>query len=1361
MRPEDDTPMDGHTATAAPTAAARRGLWPALRGLGWLAVWLPGAALAVLLAGGVAGWIWAGRDGSLPQALDWAQAWLDDPDSSAGQLQASGAQGSLRQGGQVQQLRWTQPGLDVQLQGLRLAWTSDQLLDALLGRGVQLQTLHLDRIQVNDQREPQPSEPLTALPLPFPVALPWSVDQLQLQGRQNLQLTDARGHYRYGPVDATGRQAWGADHAAVHDAHHLRIDAIRFAQGQYRLAAVLGAQAPMPLHVTASGQVPTQVPGGHSVNLQASADARGNLAGLDATLDLSAQVAGSTGQGTPTLAAHARVHPWAPQPLDSVDARAHQLDLAALWPQAPVTALSGQVQAAPDGDRWRATVDLTNSRSGPWNQQRLPLDRLQARAEQQDTTWQVAALDARLGDARVQGSGQYTQAGDTRPAQWQGQLQALALNPAQLWSGLTPARLDLQASAQQAPQPADAIDLQLRVQGARGATGPGGLRELRLQGQWRAVAQVLQLDEALLDAAPARLSLRGAIDLPASSFNGSSTLALPGAQARFNGLLAAHDSRGELDLRVDAADPLLAWVRGLQKLPVVGAQVQAALAGAPVLRDGRIEGQASLQLQWRGGLGPLGYPAAAGAAPAAQPLQARLTLDVPRLSASLPGQTATWQLRDAQLQASGSPAELAVQLRADASQGPWSVALQTQGRAQGFWPWPGATGDAARLSLDSLNLRASDASRRDRVLDWQLRNSQPLQLSARSAADGLALQVAGAQLQLQPALRPAGATPLLPLTLAWDSLAWQGGTLQTRGRLLGLPMAWIDPLARAEGATSGPLAQAGLSGDVLLDGDWDLLLPLSGTTPLSLNAHVQRRSGDLTLLNDSGEPGNPPATAAGATRQLPAGLREARLSLSTQGRAVQARLRWDSERLGQVSAEFDSTLAAAPAAEGSLLDRWWPASAPLNGRLSARLPQVGVWSALAPPGWRMRGTLQAEATLGGTRAAPDWSGRLQADQLALRSVVDGFEFSQGLLRASLAGERILIERFELKSPLGGALNASGQAQWQTTDGRRQPLIDLQVKAQQLRVSNRADRRLSLSGEVNAQLSGPRLRIRGQLKADSALFLLPDETTPSLDADVVVRGGRNLPQGTSTVAQVQPDVSVDIDLGPQFEVRGRGLQARLSGQLNLRATPALPALRVFGEVRVAQGSYRAYGQNLVIDNGALVFNGPYDDPALNILAIRPLGRDSDQQVGVQISGSAQGPRVRLVATPDMPDAEKLAWLVLGRPATGAGAEAAILQQAALALLAGNDSALNGGLAGALGLDELSYRGEATNADGSTSGAVVTLGKRLSNQLYLSYETGLAGAMGTVSVFYDISRRFTLRARAGEENAVDLIFTLSYD
>ncbi len=79
---------------------------------------------------------------------------------------------------------------------------------------------------------------------------------------------------------------------------------------------------------------------------------------------------------------------------------------------------------------------------------------------------------------------------------------------------------------------------------------------------------------------------------------------------------------------------------------------------------------------------------------------------------------------------------------------------------------------------------------------------------------------------------------------------------------------------------------------------------------------------------------------------------------------------------------------------------------------------------------------------------------------------------------------------------------------------------------------------------------------------------------------------------------------------------------------------------------------------------LRFTGRIDNPALDILAIRP---NIVQRVGVLITGTAQAPFVRLYAEPDLPDAEKLAWLVTGRAAPSCGAEAALVQQAALALL----------------------------------------------------------------------------------------------
>ncbi|OYU44431.1 MAG: hypothetical protein CFE44_12990 [Burkholderiales bacterium PBB4] len=208
-------------------------------------------------------------------------------------------------------------------------------------------------------------------------------------------------------------------------------------------------------------------------------------------------------------------------------------------------------------------------------------------------------------------------------------------------------------------------------------------------------------------------------------------------------------------------------------------------------------------------------------------------------------------------------------------------------------------------------------------------------------------------------------------------------------------------------------------------------------------------------------------------------------------------------------------------------------------------------------------------------------------------------------------------------------------------------------------------------------------------------------------------------------------------------------------------------RLNGTLRTSLGTYKAYGQQLDIEEGVLRFSGPYDNPALDILAIRP---NLTQRVGVQISGTALLPVVRLYADPDLPDSEKLAWLLLGRSGANGGAEAAMLQQAALALLGKKGGGISGGLADAFGLDEISLRGgtngettaaNGTSGTGTATGATVTLGKRLSRDFYVAYERSLAGTVGTLSIFYDLSRRFTLRAQTGEQSAVDLIFTLRYD
>lgn len=1369
----------------------QRSTWrSALAWSGRALLWLPAVLLGGALAGALALGVWAASEGSFAQALRWGLAWQADHAPTAGRIRLGdtpqgangdedgGVTGSVFGGGALRSLHWSRDGVNVQAEDVRVQLGGRFWLGLLRGQA-RIAELRAARVQLDVAASNAPAKTTVALDavvLPLPIDVELALGTLSVQGHT---LHDIDLHYRYGRADpGLGTQ----------DAHTLTLRSLRWAEGRYQGQATLGAQAPMPLQLQARGELSAQVPEGESIALRARATAQGALAGEAAALDLTAQIepAGST-DATPTLAGSARVRPWATQPLAEADLRLHRLDIAALWPQAPRTALTGTVNAQPEGAAWRASARLQNERPGPMDQRRVPLETLELDLQQTDEQWTLQRLDARVAGGRVQGQGQRRAAAGTAAAStlsalgdWQGRLMASGIDPARLWSTLAAAALDgeLRANAVNPQNAEPAIDIDARVapagrQPPRSAADALRLRELALRGRWQPDAAspargTLALQSARLDALDGRLDAQGRIDTSGARASGQLTLQLPGLRARFDGTLAHADGQGDLDLQLADGARLLAWLRALQDAPVIGPPLRDALAPwADTTLDARADGH----LRWQGGLGAvpaLGWPGAGRASPPRVDLQLQLERLRMRRGAQEPLAIA---LEDSRLTLQGTPDAMALALRARGERTPWRANLDTSGElALATAPLDGRRGS---LRLDRLRLSATPG---DEALSWTLDTGTPVRARWQPhSGGGIDAELDGATLRVQP---QRGGRDAAPVTLAWDTLSWRAGALLTRGRLDGLPLAWVDALAitntgnasgngngngtAAGNATErlGPLANAGLGGDLVFDGRWDLALPAQASEPPRLDLTLERRAGDLAVQTD----GAAFEETASRTNRVPAGVKTAQLRVITDGARVNAQLRWDSEHFGEASAEASTTLAPPDAQHAA----WhWPANAPLSGRVRAGLPQVGVWSVLAPPGWRVRGSLRAEAAVSGTRADPQFTGSLQADDLVLRSIVEGVSFRGGQLRASLAGERIVIERFRLEgrggAERGGVLQASGSAEWRRVarDGaiRRVPLIELQATATKLRASSRPDRRVTVTGALQMRLEGAALQLRGNLRADEALIVLPDETAPSLGDDVVVRGTEYPIQRGSGV-RVVPDVRVMLDLGDAFELRGQGLQTRLAGQLEVRSAPADPAPRVVGEVRTASGTYRAYGQQLAIETGVLRFSGAYDNPALEIVAVRP--NATTQRVGVQITGTAQAPRVRLFSDPDLPDSEKLAWLVLGRPASGAGAEAAVLQQAAIALLAGRDGgALDGGLASALGLDTLSFTGESTNADGSTAAGALTLGKRIADNLYLSYERSLAGTLNTVSVFYDVTRRVTIRARAGSENAVDLIFTLSYD
>ncbi len=1313
-----------------------------------IAAAVAGSVVVAAVLATAALWWWAGSDGSLATGLRWVAQYQP--------LVSEGASGSLRKGGAVKRLVWQQDGMTVEAINVAFSWQPWSLLHATL----KLNSLSAATIRVNDQRPASatPSLPPTALGLPLQIALDdFAVGRFQWQGPPAIEVQGISGNYLY-----TGLR------------HELALKNAQFANGRYQGKATLASAQPLELDALLSGTVEAPVPGRTTtLPLSFNASAKGPLSELLLKAVLQMQPGSTTAKGAaPHATATARITPWAAQPLPEADADVRALDIATLWPDAPQTRLTGRASVRPaqatTTSAWVLQTQLVNELPGPWDKKRLPLDSLQAQGEWRDGAAIVRSLKAGLGGGELTASGQWlgtpqpSTAGTTATASrqdWSVQASLKHINPAALHTRFASLPVDGRAEGKSQGS-AIAFDASLQSANAASAKRSAAqqqnnqlrLRDATATGRWdaRQAGGTLALSAFRVRTDDAEIAGSLEAQPAVKAGKGRITLTAPGLLAQAQGDLRQTSGAGTLDMQTKDASQAMRW---LQKLPGMPPDIQAANAS----------GNAALTLSWQGGwqdpaiqaklqapsLDWRGSPARTTAATATPSLSVPAVASATQVtSTASPASVLKIRALEASINGKLSQAQLALQGRVESGTRRYALQLAADGgriTAARQGALDGWSTSAWQSVVKQLSLSLEDPALGEGAWRLSTRGNIPLRWSP-GAAGGTFEAGAGEAVLAAPS-RAATATASTPPSQAivqWQPVRRRGGELSTAGKITGLPLAWIELVA-------GPqMAGAGLAGNLVFDGTWDAQL---GDT-LRVKASLARSSGDISVQAE---------TTQGMSSRVAAGVKDARLSLDSNGDALTLALRWDSERAGTADGQLTTRLSRDSAGGWA-----WPEDAPLRGQLRAQLPRIGVWSVLAPPGWRLRGTLGANVAISGTRALPQLAGDLTANDLALRSVVDGIEFGNGRLRARLDGTRMRINEFTLQGAgtnnTGGTLKAQGEAAW--LDGKAQVLLD--AKLDRLRASIRTDRQVTLSGDLQAKLEGRQAQFTGNLKVDQARILLPDEGTPQLGEDVVVRStggaavGKKAPAEANAAAPAAGEtgrlkLAVQIDLGQDFGVQGKGIDTRMRGSLALTGE-SVTEPRLVGTVNTFGGQYRAYGQRLDVEQGVLRFSGPIDNPALDILAIRP---NLTQRVGVQITGTALLPRVRLYAQPELPDAEKLSWLVVGRAAASGGAEAALLQQAALALLGSKSGGMSGGLASSLGLDELSFRGAANNADGTTTEGAVTLGKRFSRNFYAAYERSISGALGTLFVFYDLSQRFTVRAQAGQQSAVDLIYTFQYD
>ncbi|MES2100884.1 MAG: translocation/assembly module TamB domain-containing protein [Pseudomonadota bacterium] len=996
------------------------------------------------------------------------------------------------------------------------------------------------------------------------------------------------------------------------------------------------------------------------------------------------------------------------------------LQPALLDARAPAMQLSGPLTLA-GGASTDPSVDIQTTLAGAVTERgavrnvQLTLD-----AAVHPQRIELRELLASAGGARASVGGLITQAGAAAPWLVKAQAALVDFDPAVWWPGADAspwrnANHKLNATGQ--------VDLSLPAQAA---TQP--LLELlaALRGQ-----AAVTLDKSLLAGVP----LTGAASLRSSG--GAQAIAslkldADGNALRADGRLATsgNGSADAWDLSIDGpalaklapvfklfqragADPTLAGTLNA-KAHVTGrwpAMTTTGQLDASALRAGALNVQKA-QATWT-----LGTSASA-------PVEASVTLTQATLTqGAAPGPS----IDTLSLQLKGTGRAHTLDLRAESTARPpaWAESLQG-GAASAAGSRTVAVVQAQGGIIDAAGNAL--AGWRGTIQQIDLRNSNPGSaplLRTRNVALEALWAGAAPRASVQP-----GRAELLGGAVSWSRIAWQaaaqpGGFTQIEAEAKLEPLRIAPLLARAQ-------PDFGWGGDLTVAGR----VKIRSAPTFAADVVLERGSGDLTVTDEIG------------TRAL--GLTDLRFGLNadngtwsfTQGLAGKA--------LGVV--------AGAEVVRTSPQATWPAADAALSGVLELRVDDLGTWGPWVPPGWRLGGALHTSASFGGRFGAPEYTGRIEGTRLSVRNFLEGVNVSDGDVAIALRGSSARIDRFSAKAG-GGSIRLEGDASLGEA-----PKAVLKVTAEKFQLLGRVDRRIVASGAGQLQLDKDTRAFDGRFDIDEGLIDFTRSDAPSLSTDVHVVREKGVPSPAAAAsaaaapsgapsASVNPPRAVALDLrvtlGEQLRLRGRGLDAKLRGEL--RVTSPAGRLAVNGTVRVTDGTYAAYGQKLTIDRGLIAFSGAVENPRLDIEATRP---NIDTRVGVIISGTPANPRVRLFSEPELSEIDKLSWLVMGRASDGLGrTDTALLQRAALALLAGEGGGPTDQLTKALGLDDISVR----QTDGEVRDTVIALGKQLSKRWYVGYERGLNATTGSFQLIYRIAQRFTLRAQSGDDNSLDLIWT----
>ena len=422
----------------------------------------------------------------------------------------------------------------------------------------------------------------------------------------------------------------------------------------------------------------------------------------------------------------------------------------------------------------------------------------------------------------------------------------------------------------------------------------------------------------------------------------------------------------------------------------------------------------------------------------------------------------------------------------------------------------------------------------------------------------------------------------------------------------------------------------------------------------------------------------------------------------------------------------------------------------ISGHIQASLDDLSFIDVLSYEIDQAKGQLTSDFQLSGQLGKPLLTGQLELSNFSAHLLQPGLSLENGLLTLTGNGQQGLTLKAAVTSG-EGRLIIDGKVNL-----REEHYADISLSGDNITVTDTPDAHVIASPELKLGISKKYIKLTGRLiipYADITPRKLPESAVTVSSDQIIVKPGQQDSQQT-----FNRDLLADLYLilGNDVRIDSLGLKAEIAGAVRIQEEPGEPATGS-GELKIMKGEYKAYGQDLTIEQGRILFTGgPISRPGIDIRATRKPREDIT--VGIQVRGSLTNTDFTLFSTPSMTQQFQLSYLIFGRPPNEtSGAENSALSRAIMALGMKGGDFLTKNIGKHIGIDEIGIQ-STTSADGSEQAALM-LGKYLSPKIYVSYGLGLFEPVSTFKLEYFINRKWRfVTESSGVRTGGDIFYSI---